>query len=184
MTIHLNRYFTNRWRTLIFFSLVGAVLIIFFRITPDVMKIIEIQKQLHKSKLRIREAIRVEQNLGQIEQRQQEIKKQIENTVFDENQETQLSTILQQISRAASAEEVRVERMKPGVVERKPTHVELPLELDVSCRYHPIGRFLNRLETSQPVMKVKTVAIQAESIVSSRLDARIHVLVFYLEQRP
>ena len=180
MRVH---FFRSRWRALTVLSVVCLVLVVFSRLVPDVSEIIEINRQIADNESRIHQAFEIEENIEKIRRKTEHLRGQLKDVVLSQDEDTQLSTIIRKISEAANQEKVTIERIKPGEIRKNQTHTELPIELVISSKYHPMGRFLSRIESISPVIKVEAVSIQSESIISNNLRSEIQVRVFYLEEK-
>ena len=176
-------FLRSRWRALTVLAGVSLLMVILLRLVPDISEIIEVNRQISKNESRIAQAFEIEANIEQIRDKTELLKGQLKDVVLSQDEDTQLSTIIRKISDAANQEKVTIERIKPGEIRKNKTHVELPIELVISSKYHPMGRFLSRIESISPVIKVEAVSIQSESIISNNLRSEIQVRVFYLEEK-
>ena len=92
-----------------------------------------------------------------------------------------MSTILQVLQESADSSNVVIGQVRP--TERVPfgTYDELPFEVEVAGPFHDVGRFINRIEQSAYVMKVKGLMLQRPSVASSRLHMtlRLSVIIFH-----
>ena len=182
MELNLDKLKRKRWIILYYLAIGGFCLIGFFRILPDVLTAFDMQSMLSENNLLIEQAESIDMHMDEYEQQRTNLGSQLENMVLSQDREAQLSTILDKISSVAKEAKVQIQRIKPHQVMRKTSHSELPIDIVVASDYHALGRFLNRLETGQPVIKVRSFEIRSESMLSYRLDTQINVTVLYLEQ--
>lgn len=171
----------GRWWKIRVFLLLGFGLVFVYRIIPDGLEIVRIVRQIRANRLRVAQAILFESRTDEKDERLDRLNRQLDAMVLSQNAENQLSSIIQSISEAASAEKVSIRQIKPSPAEKNASHTRLPIELSASGTFHPLAGFINRLETLRPVMKVGRLDIRAESMISNRLLLQMRLEVYYLE---
>jgi len=82
--------------------------------------------------------------------------------------EEQLPDLLEKIAQAARASHVRVTTLKPqrGLAQEQVAqsgYLEISLELAATAGYHQVGRFLDHLEQSENLVRLREVEIQPGS---------------------
>lgn len=179
---HSDTFLKNRWAILYYLAIGGLCLILVFRILPDTLSVIRKYSALSDHEALIQEAVSIEQHMDQYETEKEKLDDQLEHMVLSQDREAQLSTILNKVSHVAGETRALIQRIKADEVIQMESHSELPIEIVIQSEFHPLGRFLNRLETGQPVIKVQSVDMQSESMVSQTLHSRIRVVVLYLER--
>ena len=116
----------------------------------------------------------------QLKKKKKKLQKEIQEFVFNQNQQTHLSNILSFLSQSARKEGVRILSIKPQSAAKVKKHIELPIEVDVTTKFHRLGRFLNNIETSDSIIRVKSIDITAKNITSNILYTKIILVVYYL----
>lgn len=181
MELNWKTFLKYRWVILYFFSVGCFCLIFIFRIIPDISDMIRKKSVLSERNELIQQAFQVELQMDQYKTERTRLGNQLEHMVLSQDEEARLSTILNAISNVAKATKVRIRRIKPDQVRPMQSHFELPIEIDMASEYHALGRFLNRLETGQPIIRVESFDIRSESMLSAQLEIQINIVVLYLE---
>lgn len=79
--------------------------------------------------------------------------------------EEQLPDLLEKITQAARASQVRVTTLRPqkelGQLQVGPSgYLEIPLELSATAGYHQVGRFLDELERSESLVRLRELDLR------------------------
>ncbi|MDX1545802.1 MAG: type 4a pilus biogenesis protein PilO [Rhodothermales bacterium] len=94
----------------------------------------------------------------------------------------QMSTLLQVLQESASAAGVDVRHVRPAEHARFATYDELPFAVEVTGDFHALGAFINRIEQSPYVIKLKGFEIRRPA-VAARLHATLSLSVIALHEQ-
>ena len=158
------------------------LIVLLTNILPGFVETGRMCSTIYKQNRKLKQTLILEESMDAIRIEQDRLKSQLQTFVLNQHQDTQLSMIVDLISKTANEAKITVESMQPGAIEKQRGHLELPMSLSVSGTYHDLGKFVNQLEMTSPVIKIVQFDVAAKSIVSNTLHANIRLIVYYLEQ--
>lgn len=94
-----------------------------------------------------------------------------------------MSIILEVLQESADAEQVNLKHLRPAERMSFASYDALPFEVEVHGPFHPIGAFINRVEQSPYVIKVKQLQFKRSSVSSETLVAELLLSVIILKER-
>ena len=129
---------------------------------------------------KIRQATESQAIADDLMMNKQAVEKKIEQFVISRGNETQLSELLAFISRCAKDKGVQLLTIEPDEMKVGSRYVEIPIYLTLNARFHHLGRFLNMLETSGPIIQVRSLNIKTKGIASNSLDVELDLCIYCL----
>lgn len=170
----------HSWFTIAGLSCLFFVYVLISHIIPLCGEVLDIHKTIEKNRQKIDQVKDWQTMYDQLEGRKKHLKKQIEQFVFSQKQDTHLSRILTFLSKSAKETGVRIQTIKPQEIKKAKTHIELPIQLTLTTRFHQLAHFVNTIETSEPVIKLESVKITAKKMISNLLHVEMTLAVYYL----
>lgn len=92
--------------------------------------------------------------------------------------EEEIPLLMEEISTTANTNNVKIMQMRPSKVIKEKAIVNLSpvlLDLEVSCGYHQLGKFINNLENSRVFIAVQNMRISREQ--ADFLSLRVNLMV-------
>ncbi len=165
-------------------SILGAVTWLNFVFFPQWSRFSRLQGEIRSLK---RQVVRLRQDLAEwpaLEENRKQLEAQVRMPAAAVPPEQQLPDLLERITQAARLSEVRLVGLKPradlgSVRPGGSGYIEMPLEILTTAGYHPMGRFLDRLESSDDLLRVQKLEIQSDSQDAWNHSATV-LLVAYL----
>lgn len=169
------------------YFLIGALLFIFLLdyfilMRPQLVTLTKINPEI---KLLSRDIEKAQEDIGKLAFYQAEVKgleSQLAQTSQKVKSKEEVSLILEQISRLANQNNIRIDQIMPFMEEQKVlledtkrTYYALPIFVQAKSGYHDLGRFLNQLEKNDLFLYVTSF-----SIITGE-DARTHALKMDLQ---
>jgi Tfp pilus assembly protein PilO len=171
----------HRWRVFMACANCFFIFTLFDRIIPLCDEVFQLYQAVEDNQQKIANVDELQANAHRAKEKYEKIKLQIDELVFNQGQGNRLSTMLAFIDHAAREHGVGLQSVKPQTVKAYERHVELPVQLELSARFHALGRFLNALEAATAsVIKIENLKMQSKTMTSNTLDARITLVVYYL----
>ena len=161
----------------------GTVLWAQFFFLPQLGAAIRLQNELKSMQLQMG---RVRHDLAQmpsLEKKQADLSSQYSLPAPAGPPEEQLPDLLEKIAQAARSSRVRVTTLKPqqeiGQLHVGPSgYLEIPLELSAVAGYHQVGRFLDELERSEHLVRLREIEVRPSSDDLSSHQVRMVLLAF------
>ena len=94
-----------------------------------------------------------------------------------------MSIILEVLQESADAEQVNSRQVRPTERTAFASYDELPFQVELHGTFHALGAFINRIEQSPYVIKVKRMAFERSSPSSEMLVADLLLSVIILKER-
>ncbi|MCR4336281.1 MAG: type 4a pilus biogenesis protein PilO [Candidatus Omnitrophica bacterium] len=175
------------------FYLVGGV--VFIILAFDFLAVMQFQiRELAsigaQNKELISNVMKTKADIENIPQYQKEIesfKVQLEGTQQKIRSREALSVVLEEVSRAASQDQVGIGKIVPDPSEEKSIlktsdgeYFSIPIAIEAKSGYHQFGHFLNRIERESPFLKIVEFEISATPEVSQKhdMDLTLHAIFF------
>lgn len=169
------------------YFLIGALLFVFFLdyfilMRPQLVTLTKINPEI---KMLSRDIEKAREDIQKLSFYQSEVKR-LESLLAETSQKVkskeEVSIILEQISRMANQNNVKIDQFMPFVEDQKVllddnkrSYYALPILVQGRSGYHDLGRFLNQLEKSNLFLYVTSFSIIAGE------DARAHALKMNLQ---
>ena len=169
------------------YVLVGALLFVFLLdyfilMSPQLVTLTKISPEI---KLLSQDIDKAQEDIQKLGFYQGEVKR-LETKLAQTNQavksKEEVSIILEQISRIANQNNIRIDQIMPSLEEqkvlledKKRTYYALPILVQAKSGYHDFGRFLNQLENNDLFLYVTSFSIVAGE------EARAHALKMNLQ---
>ncbi len=157
------------------------VVVIVSHLLPFGLEINKIYSTIRQNNHRIRQAQNWKGTFRQLKAQQMYLEKRVEQFVISQKQDTQLSSVIAFLSESANESGVRISTIKPHEIEKKKQHAELPIELTLTTTYHKLGQFINIIETSNQVIKIRYLKIESRNLSSNQLKVDMVLHYYFLE---
>lgn len=157
------------------------IIIIVCHLLPFGLEIGQINRTIQENNKRIHQARNWKGTFRQLKAQKKHLEKRVEQFVTSQKQDTQLSAMIVFLSESARESGVRISTIKPLEIEQKKQHAELPVELTLSTTYHRLGKFINVIETSDQVIKIRYLKIASPSLASNQLQVDMILHYYFLE---
>ena len=170
----------HRWWS--FAGLVGLLCIYAFiqEIIPQTIGIAYMRKSIRENEARVAQVDEWDWTIQRMEKKKEKLHQQIENLVYSQQQKNQFSSIYAFLSQNARKYNVSILNIKPGEPEPGNRYIRLPIALRLNTDYHALGKYINALETSDPIIQVASWSMEAEEITSHELNASLVIWVYFL----
>jgi type IV pilus assembly protein PilO len=169
------------WR--IIAGIAGLLFIMIFvsHLLPFGGEIGKINRTIQQNNNRIHQAENWKGTFRQLNAQKKHLEKRVEQFVSSQKQDTQLSSMIAFLSESAKQSGVLISAIQPREIEKKKQHTELPVELTLLTTYHKLGKFINIIETSEQVIKIRYLKIVSRNLSSNQLQVEIVLHYYYLE---
>ncbi|MEE4312168.1 MAG: type 4a pilus biogenesis protein PilO [candidate division KSB1 bacterium] len=117
-----------------------------------------------------------------LEKDQDRLNEKLRDIRINTTMQNDLSSVLRMIAVACKESGVYIRSIIPGRSEPVSTYHRIPIKLDIHCRYHPLGQFINFLERSDHVIEIRKLIIDSDGIFSSALESEIELYVYFFER--
>ena len=147
------------------FALIGGVVWLQFLIIPQAGSAGRLGSEVSGLRAKVERLRRDLRRLPEQEQKQKEMSSQYSAPAVSVPPEEQLPDLLEKIAQFARAAHVRVVTLRPkqDLAQMRPGpsgYLEIPLELTAVAGYHQVGRFLDRLEGSDSLVRLRELQIR------------------------
>ena len=172
----------HKWSVLSIVSGLLFIIIFFSHVAPSVGEILSIHRQIQECRQKIAGVNTESLEHKRIEQDKLVLKDQIEQFVFDQNQDSHMPQLLALLMKCAKKKGICILKIQPEQHRKKKRHVEVPIQLILTSKFHQLGSFINAIETSKPIIRVEEVSMTSKNITSNMLDVEMTLVVYYLGQ--
>jgi len=172
----------RKWVIISLFGSLFFLYVLFGRIVPLIVEIVDMQKTLQENSDRMDKVDASEITYHQLEEEKRQLQTQIEQFVFGQKQDTHLSKILAYLSRCAKEREIRIVSIKPQDIVTAQRYVIVPIQVNMISRFHDLGYFINRIETSEWIIKIEYLKVAAQNMTSDILHVEMTLLLYFLEK--
>ena len=172
----------HQWLLLTVLSGIGMILVLFGHIIPGFVEVHETQAEIRTCENKIAQAAQWQSNAEELEQNTLRLRNQIRQFVFQQKQDTHQSMMIQFLSKVSDENGVTIAGIEPGEVIKEKQHFELPVHLKLETTFHKLGRFINRLENAEHIIRIHDLKINSNRMTSSKLDIDIILHVYYLTE--
>lgn len=172
----------HRWVT---YAVLGSLFffyVLIIHIVPLYREIQDTRKTIQNNQQRVAQAQDYQVSYERILESTKRIKDQIEQLVFSQTQDTQLSATIKFLSQSASLKGIELSSIRPQEIVQTSQHIELPIELSMTTQFHKLARFINVIETSEPIIKIESLTLHAQDMTSTQLNVEMTLIVYYLER--
>ncbi|MBU4304657.1 MAG: type 4a pilus biogenesis protein PilO [Candidatus Omnitrophica bacterium] len=145
--------------------LLGIGLIVCLLLTgSQVIHVVKISKELSEKKKVLQELDAGMKNFAALEQEFAFLDKNFKDFINRLPSQKEFPVFLELISRMAKENNVKIIAIEPQKVINNPGlfFVRILIFIDAFCGYHDFGKFINALESSEKLMKVETMTINAD----------------------
>ncbi len=173
------------------YLLIGALLFIFLLdyfilMRPQLVTLTKINPEI---KLLSQDIEKAREDIGKLGFYQAEVKRlesQLAQTSQKIKSREEVSIILEQVSRLANQNNIRIDQIMPFIEEqkvlledKKRTYYALPILVQAKAGYHDFGRFLNQLEKDELFLYVTSFSITpGEDVRAHALKINLQAIVF------
>ena len=172
----------HRWLVLSVASGLLFVIIFFSHIVPSAGEILELRRRIQKCHEKITSVDTGSLEHQRIEKNKLAVKDKIEEFVFNQNQDSHMPQLLAFLMQCAKEKDVCILQIQPKQPKKEKRHVEVPIQLILTARFHRLGAFINAIETSKPIIKVEVVSMTSKKMISNMLNVEMTLVVYYLGQ--
>jgi len=170
----------RRWLIVSVLTLLAFLYIFISQVLPLAANVLSLANDRRASREQIAQAQDWEIASQQLQREKARLNQKIESLVYSQNQDTQLSGILTPLHTAAKAQEIALQVIKPQPVKTFERHLELPIQLELTTRFHALARFINALETSPTIIKIEKLKMSSSGLAASALQVQMTIVVYYL----
>ncbi len=156
------------------------LLVIIKIIIPDINQIKIIKESIKRHEEKINLAYRKKNALYTLKTSKNKIWAEIQNIVNSQKEGREISTIVNFISRTAKNNGIEIQTIQVDEIRKKENHLELPLQCTLKGKFHPLCYFINGMENSDMIIKLESIKISSQHIVTDELKIQINLRVFYL----
>lgn len=149
-------------------TVVGLVVWVNFLLAPQWSRSSKLGQEVRSLKGKIQQARRLLSQAPNVEQGVELLQGQVAIETARQSPQERLPELMDRIAQVARSSRVRVVSLKPkveisGLAPGSSGYLEVPIEVTASAGYHPIGAFLDALESSEIPLRVQQMQIGADS---------------------
>jgi Tfp pilus assembly protein PilO len=170
----------HRWLVMTILALLLFAYAMMSQVIPSSLALVQIYHALRDNRQKLAEADKWPRMANAVKHKNEKIKTEIAQLVFNKGQDSQVSKILALLSETAKAYDVRILTFKPQAIKAYPRHVELPIQLEMTTHFHALGEFITALETASAVIKLERLQMAAKEMASNRLHVQMTAVVYYV----
>lgn len=149
-------------------------------IIPQIVEISDMRNAIAENETRLAQVEEWDWTIRHMEKKKDKLHKQIENLVFSQQQKNQFSNIYAFLSENAGSRAVTLINIKLGESEPGDCYVRLPIALRLRGTYHDLAKYINALETSEPIIQIASWSVEAKDMTEADLTARMVIRVYFL----
>jgi Tfp pilus assembly protein PilO len=157
------------------------IILLVGHLLPYGMEISKIHNTIQQNDHRIRQAQNWKDTFRHLKAQKKHLEKRVEQFVSSQKQDARLSSMIVFLSQSANQSDVHISTIKPREIEKKEQHTELPIELTLTTTYHRLAQFINQIETSDQVIKIKYLKIISQNLTSNQLQVEMFLYFCFLE---
>ena len=151
---------TNRVDTVFAFGLLAVVSGAFFgSLLPQIKQRRVLAAEARELEDTLSTSYRVSMDLKEIEDEIARIRSRLQDFDTRHPSATEIDKFLAQLSSIAARCDVQVDLVKPGRIEVRSLHAELPVSLEANCRFADLYRFLYELHAMPRLTKPATLRV-------------------------
>jgi len=180
---YLQQIKDHRWYTYALLSSLFFLYVFISHIIPLYREIDYTKRTIRSNQQRVAQTQDYQISYDRLLEGNKQIQNQIEQLVFSQKQDAQLSATINFLSQSAQAKSIELSSIVPQEAVQIIQHIELPIELKMTTQFHRLGRFINAVETSEPVIKIEAITIRVQSMTSTLLNAEMTLIVYYLGRK-
>ncbi|MCA9733964.1 MAG: type 4a pilus biogenesis protein PilO [Deferribacteres bacterium] len=109
------------------------------------------------------------------------LRSEVDTIMFNQSQERHVSDIVGLFDKYAREEKLKITSIKPESMVDIKHAFELPMRVNLKGGYHGISRFINHLEETGLIIKVKGVQIYSDKLMAKNIEAELNLGFFYLK---
>lgn len=160
----------------------GALLIMvtLVHVPAAVVELYQTDRSVRSLERRINQAEAMESTIGEQKAALKTLRNEHKAFALDLG-ENRISAIFLFLSQAAERENVLLNAVKPGTIQKSDNPDRLHLDVEATARFHGLGHFVQRIEASKFGLRVEGFRMTTESPVSGTLKIRLRLGVPCLE---
>ena len=151
-------------------SFLGGLIFLFL---PYSASVYEKYSVLSSQKEQIQMMSNWQDQLADIEQKQQLINDGIQEMVVDIANENELSKIIEQFYSIAGQTIVSVSKIQPLDIKRENGYLIRNMQVDAAGSYHSLARFVNQLERSGMLVEIQSIDLEPNDDNSTVLETSL-----------
>lgn len=171
-------------KTWLFFivPIVGIVVLFIFLSRPKLNNIKELDGQIEQENEKLAQNMRIARTKDLLVK---EISKMQDAIDYYERRipsDKGTAWLLMELSRVARSTGIKYISITPQAEEKKGSYIKVPMQIKIRCGYHGLGRFVNRIESSQRFMTVDNIVISPDGANPLRHNITLLISTFMFAQ--
>ena len=173
----------HRWMAAAGFVAVLSLYVLFAELIPRIATAYGLHHTWRQQQARIASVANWEIEQIQLSAKKRLLQKRFVALYVSLPRSDHMSIILQVLQESADAAEVDFKHLRPAARTSFASYDELPFEVEIQGRFHAMGAYINRIEQSPYVIKVKQLQFKRPSLSSETLVAELLLSVIILKER-
>lgn len=151
-----------RWNQIALVGALLALLVLVFEIVPRFGEAAALAEEWWALEARLAEAEGAQAERVWLEAESEALEQDLGRLLVSLPRRDQLSAVLGELQRHAAATGVTIHRIQPAEPVSQRTHELLPIRVEARGAFHDVGRFIDRIERSPLLMRVRDLALTSE----------------------
>lgn len=173
----------HRWMAAAGVVAVLSVYVLFAELFPRAVMVYGLHRTWRQQQARITSVANWEVEQIQLSARKRLLQRRFAALYVSLPRSDHMSIILQVLQESADAEQVDLKHLRPTERTSFASYDALPFEVEVRGQFHAMGAFINRIEQSPYVIKVKQLQFERPSPSSETLVAHLRLSVIILKEQ-
>ncbi len=173
----------HRWMAAAGFVAVLSVYILFAELIPRAATAYGLHRTWQQQQARIASVANWEVEQIQLSARKRLLQQRFATLYVSLPRSDHMSIILEVLQESADAEQVDPRQVRPTERVSFASYDELPFQVELHGTFHAIGAFINRMEQSPYVIKVKQLEMERSSTSPKTLVAELLLSVIILKEQ-
>jgi len=173
----------RRWVSVTLLGLAFALLTTWWSVVPRTWSAYQSYQEWRQNQKRIRSAQEWKAQLSRLRQEQRRLRRQLDSLFVSLPEGDRMSIVLKELQTRAAQSGVTLQQVRPQPKVRHETYEELPLEIVVTGRFHPIARLIDRIERSRYLMKVDKIGLRSSEMTRRTLEAKVRLTLVTLRKK-
>lgn len=163
------------WNRVALLGAVVAFLVVAFEVVPRFDEVVSSAREWQRLRGQIAEAEGASAERVALDAENRRLERELDELLVSLPRRDQLSAVLGELQRHAADTGVTLQRIEPGEPVPERTHEVLPISVDVEGPFHALGRFVDRVERSPLLMRVRALDIRAQRGTRGTVEAIIEL---------
>ncbi|MEW6687170.1 MAG: type 4a pilus biogenesis protein PilO [Candidatus Edwardsbacteria bacterium] len=158
-----------------------AVVVFFLLYLPLIGVISRTVQRWHTTVQKIDESKRMIAQINYLTKQNSLLKEQLLKFNRSLTGEEELSNLLKTLIESAKKSDVDFISIRPLKERDKERHKELPFRLELTSKYHNLGKYINLLHKSGSLIKIEEISLSSEKTTPPEVEVKIGGVAFFIK---